>query len=251
MIGTQTKEETKEVLESLIQNKQNGEKENIGSKHTEKTETLNVLSAMKELHRIKAEMGNSGLLTVQLVCDVHRVLMKSLHKDAGELRETVVYTRHKGTIHVYPEPTHAKILLDGIINRHNIFVEGSPKDKQSIEYVTHVFKYAARLLFDFVDTHPFSDGNGRMCRLLANYSISHITPFPVGIYHSKNPEKNTREDYINVIVKYRENPKDGPRELAIMLIEDAVWTWKVLFDDLEEKKNGQFEDYSSKVSPEK
>ena len=31
------------------------------------------------------------------------------------------------------------------------------------DYTALLFKCAARLLFSFVDAHPFGDGNGRMC----------------------------------------------------------------------------------------
>ena len=59
------------------------------------------------------------------------------------------------------------------------FAAPSPNELLSTTNIEFIFKRAARLLFDFVDAHPFGDGNGRTCRLLANYDISLITPFPV------------------------------------------------------------------------
>ena len=59
-------------------------------------------------------------------------------------------------------------------------------EKNSQEEVDHVFKCASRLLFDFVDTHPFLDGNGHMCRLLASYVLNLITPFPVSLYRTNS-----------------------------------------------------------------
>ena len=49
--------------------------------------------------------------------------------------------------------------------------------------------------------HSFADGNGRMTRLLVNYCLSVINPFPFTLMAS-------REDYVNVICKTRDNIDD-------------------------------------------
>ena len=41
--------------------------------------------------------------------------------------------------------------------------------------IKFIAKSAAWLPFHFVSTHPFSDGNGRMCQLPGNYVFSLIT----------------------------------------------------------------------------
>ena len=230
LVGTQSKDDTKDVLEAFLSNNPNTDK-------TKKShlETMNTYLAMKKMHEIRQEMAQSGYLTVDLIRSVHRELMKGLHKDNGEIRTTTVYTQFRSAIHMYPPPTVAEQRLYALVDRHNIYVDSSPSNKLSEEHISHVFKYAARLLFEFVDTHPFADGNGRMCRLLANHAISHITPFPVGLYHSEHPDRSGRDDYIEAIVKCRENPKEGPGELAAMLVEGAWMGWKSLFYNLERR----------------
>ncbi len=83
----------------------------------------------------------------------------------------------------------------------------------------------------FTSIHPYGDGNGCMCRLLANYIVGLITPFPVSLYHIEE-NRSTEEDYINAIVLWRKYPKEGPYELAAMLVEGAWHGWKQLFSGL-------------------
>ena len=42
------------------------------------------------------EMNKTGLLTVQQICDVHRILLSGLDSRAGELRSTRVCTEYRG-----------------------------------------------------------------------------------------------------------------------------------------------------------
>ena len=234
LVGTQSEDDTKDVLEAFSSN--NPSQASPTSTDKTRLETMNTYLAMKKLHdEVHQEMDQSGLLTVNQICDVHRVLLNGLHKDNGNIRTTEVYTQFRSSTHFYPPPTEAERRLYTLVDRHNIYVDSSPSNKLSVKHITHVFKYAARLLFEFVDTHPFADGNGRMCRLLANHAISHITPFPVGLYHSKRPDRSGRDDYIEAIVKCRENPKEGPGELAAMLVEGAWMGWKSLFYNLERR----------------
>ena len=239
LVGTQTENDTKQVLEHLLSsNHPPSLAGSLATKETQQThlETMNVYHAMKKLHdEVRQEMDQSGLLTVNQICDVHSVLLNGLHKDNGSIRTTEVYTKFHDAIHFYPPPTVAEQRLYALVDRHNIYVDSSPSNKLSKEHISHVFKYAARLLFELVDTHPFADGNGRMCRLLANHAISHITPFPVGLYHSKRPDRSGRDDYIEAIVKCRENPEKGPGELAAMLVESAWAGWNSLFYNLERR----------------
>ena len=98
----------------------------------------------------------------------------------------------------------------------------------------HVFKCAARLLFDFVDTHPFGDGNGRMCRLLANYVLMLITPLPVGLYYTNS---SGQKDYIDAIVQCQNHLEEGLCDLAALLVEGAWNGWKTFFKTLEYRKS--------------
>ena len=200
-------------------------------------ETVNTYEAVKFLHSIHEVMGNTGFLTVQEICDVQRVLLRGLHPDCGEIRTRDAYTHWRGGRHYYPPPKQAEELLYALIDHHNKRMAECQHASNSDEYTVYVFKCAADLLFEFVSVHPFGDGNGQMCRLLANYVVGLITPFPMSLYH--NPERNARQDYLNAIVHCREHPEEGQHELTAMLIQGAWGGWKCLFSNL--KRRDQLE----------
>ena len=204
-------------------------------KEEEGKETINIYRALEYVNKLHKEMKNTGILTVQQICDVHRVLMTGLRNDAGEIRKHDVFTWCKDNeFHFYPEPIVAEQILYACVDHHCIQV--SPLAKLSVdellspEKVEFIFKRAVRLLFDFVDAHPFADGNGRTCRLLANYAVSMITPFPVT--PTCGEDKNMRDDYLKAIIECRDHRDKGPGALASMLIEDAWRGWKRLFQNI-------------------
>ena len=55
-----------------------------------------------------------------------------------------------------------------------------------------------------LDLHPFSDGNGRLCRILCSYSLSKLNPFPTPIYSVWNDSPN--DAYIEALVEGRNSP---------------------------------------------
>lgn len=176
----------------------------------------------------------SGLLTVTVVCDVHAILLKGLKlsSDGGKIRLRDVQTNYNGTIHTYPPPHILENSFDAIIDRHNIHMECREKEGISLKQTSYIFKCAAWLLFKLVSLHPFYDGNGRLCRILANHVLSRITPFPVSIYNTNSSTLN-RDCYLRAIVHGRENEDEGVAELASMLVESAYLGWNDLFQYLE------------------
>ena len=233
MVGTQTLEDTEEVLSKFIENTKS-DSEVQSTQSTEKIETLNTYKAMEKFYKLHEAMERTGILTVDQINDIHKVLLKGLHPNCGTIRDTVAYTHWNKGPHFYPPPQKVEGLLYALVDHHNICMDACPSDTFSGEYNAYIFKCAARLLFEFVDTHPFGDGNGRMCRLLANHIVGLITPFPVTLYH-KHEERSERMDYINAIVRCREHPEEGPGELAAMLVEGAWHGWQKLLSELKEQ----------------
>ena len=235
MAGTQRREDTEEVLKNYMENTESDSE----VLNEEKIETLNTYKAMAKFYELHETMKRSGLLTVDEINDIHKVLLDGLRQNRGQncgkLRETPVCTHCKeGGPHFYPAPEKVEGLLYALVDHHNICMDACPHDTSSEEYTAYIFKCAARLLFEFVDTHPYVDGNGRMCRLLANHIVGLITPFPVTLYH-KHEERSERMDYIDAIVRCRKHPEEGPRELAAMLVEGAWHGWKKLLSELKEQ----------------
>ena len=200
----------------------------------ERMESTNIFNALKYTNKLSGEMEKSGKLTVQQICDIHQVLMKGLKDDAGEIRKHDVYTIYgKGSeIHLYPKSIVAEQIFYACVDHHcfqmSRLAELSPDELLSTRNVEFIFKRAARLMFDFVDAHPFGDGNGRACRLLANYVISLITPFPVTPSYGEDSEM--KENYLKAIIECRDHRDKGPGALASMLIEDTWKGWKKLFE---------------------
>ena len=57
-----------------------------------------------------------------------------------------------------------------------------------------LFRLAAWFLFEFLGLHPFSDGNGRVARMLCSYILMTVTPFPTPIYNIYS--ETTYSDYV-------------------------------------------------------
>uniref|UniRef100_A0A1X7USG0 Fido domain-containing protein n=1 Tax=Amphimedon queenslandica TaxID=400682 RepID=A0A1X7USG0_AMPQE len=170
-------------------------------------------------------MEETGMITVQQICVIHRVLMDGLHDNAGEIRTTVTYTiRPDGEKYYYTPPERVEDRLYTVVDRHNEHMEEIHNLNLSRkEKVVMTVKAAAWLLLNFVDTHPFSDGNGRMSRLLAGYTIMIVNPFPVQPYH--NNEETCRSDYISAIVHCSEN--QCPSRIAALLVDGLYTSWSL------------------------
>ena len=233
------------MLDDYIENYKQPTNDGVGQdpqKEKDPLVTINVYEALTKFFTLHEEMSNTGKVTVQQICDIHGVLMArlmaKLHKYAGEPRKTEAFVIWNGEDYFYPEPLVAEKLFYACVDHHCAHMTQYNKKLAEKgpgkETFSFLFKCAARLLFDFVDTHPFGDGNGRMCRLLANYVLSLITPFPVPLY-SSGEGRSGREDYLNAIVECRKNRDKGPRTLAAMLIEGTWRGWKSLFSILEQR----------------
>ena len=228
-VGTQEKEDTKEIIDKILDFKES-EKDSV------KRETRNNYLGLKRMHELHTEMENTGLLTVDGICDVHALLLKGLKDDCGKIRITEVCTSWEGSLHFYPPPDRVESQFFSVVDQHNIHMESIQKMTLGDEKILFLFKSAAWLLFAFVDTHPFTDGNGRMCRLLANYVLSLMMPFPVALYHSKHKERSARNDYLNAIVECRKSSEKHPSRLCAMLIEGAWMGWRSFYSNLERRE---------------
>ena len=140
-VGTQTAGETRALVEGA---QRTG---NMDSYSREERESINTYRALCHTERLMKEMDRSGLLTVQLVCDIHAILLQGVHRAAGKIRDCDVYTRTEdGSIHMYPQPTVLEEQFYSIIDRHNIHMnclKRLQKPQQRVEYVSQVCRLVA------------------------------------------------------------------------------------------------------------
>ena len=65
----------------------------------------------------------------------------------------------------------------------------------------HPVLLATDLMYDLVTIHPFSNGNGRMCRMVFTYAL-HRCGFPLlVVYSSPHPGQSARKHYLRGIIK--------------------------------------------------
>ena len=205
-------------------------------------ETLNLRNAYEHLlAKIKKEerSGDYGLVEASLLKETHGMLMKGIEipKDKtkpGIFSKLPRKTEYKGEEYEYQNPEDMESAVCKLLDQCNDKFDYCIKDGLKDSYDLYsLFKTCAWLLFELLDLHPFSDGNGRLCRILCSYMLSKFTPFPTPVYNVWT--NSCKDDYMDALVAARKSKERHPCALTTMIIESSYQGWKKFKDAMEEK----------------
>lgn len=132
----------------------------------------------KSLHRLEA-----FILTPDLIKTLHQILMKGILHNAGQYRTARAYdTTEDGDFPFFQEPEVIETTLQTVCDRYNAHLERVAQQPDSLfsrDIVLLLVKLAATLFAEFIAVHPFSNGNGRLGRILMSHVLHAVTPFLV------------------------------------------------------------------------
>lgn len=230
--GLSDLESTQEVLEGSS---------NILSKPARETRQL--AAAMQVLAGHYEELCASQMqhslealiLTPDIIHQVHRVLMQDLVHNPGEARLAPAYGGFSRMgIYIYQPPELVPSLLLTICDLYN---QALREIAASSEQMPLLYRLAAVLFVQLATVHPFSDGNGRLARLLASHVLRSVTPFPV-TPHADGTASN-RAMFLDAIMAARsEDSKaflhlSAPKHFTALMIQAGWECWQSCFVDME------------------
>ena len=209
--GLQSKEQIGRFLEEI-------DKDHLS---VEEQETLN----LRDAHFCLLSKGEDGLLEESMLREVNEIILRKLprhnrYTKAGKYCNNPRVTQFQGKIYYYQQPEDMQEAVCTLLDRYNSLITQSINETDETDRLLSIFKSIAWLVFELLDLHPFSDGNGRLCRLLCSYVLSTYTPFPSPIYNSSN--------YMHALIAARKSKY--PYELTNIIIESNVTSWRMLAD---------------------
>lgn len=191
--------------------------------------TVQTFRCMKEMHERRVEMSKDAprsceslCHTVPIIIDLHNTLMKDLIQNPGAFRTSEAFPGGSEES-LYLCPTLIESSLESLLDTYNKFV--------SVPELTleKTLKVAAWFLNNFLAIHPFSDGNGRLARILTNSILfMHLLqPVPLRpLVDDALSMEARRAVYIQAIEACRSDNSSPiahrPSDLFAMLVE-SVW----------------------------
>ena len=206
--GLRTLDETKTFLGSILARRDFPRPLSL-----EEQETINMRNAYENLlAKIKREEldRDYGLLETSLLKEIHRVILQDIplpkgFTKPGKMSNKPRVTEFRGEIYHYANPEDMESAVESLLDKYNFLFDSCTKDGLTdFEDVYNFFKTCAWILLELLDLHPFSDGNGRLCRILCSYSLSKLNPFPTPIYSVWTDSPN--DAYIEALVEGRNSP---------------------------------------------
>ena len=166
------------------------------------------------LNNINMKSVSHKKLTKDTLIQIHQILVAgAVDNDgvsikSGSLRNIIV---HAGE-YVYLDHTLVESSLDKALQQFNEDIQN--KTKNPIEIAVNLF-------YDVITIHPFEDGNGRLCHLLATY-VFHSCGFPLPVLLSSGHSKS-RNHYMHSILYARRSNRN---HLNSFFLTSLLNTWR-------------------------
>ena len=177
------------------------------------------------------------ILTPDSICAVHKTLLQGIDHRSGQLRTAHAYGGHPNgrDVFFYEEPDLLDSLLHTVCDLYNSALEGLPQDIPPA--VPTLYRMASVLFHQFITVHAFSDGNGRLARILANHVLRKVTPFPITF--CADGSSISRKTFLTAIMQARNAASPAflrlvaPTDLAALMIEAGWAAWQNCFQNLD------------------
>ena len=222
---------TQEVLAAAgaVSSKPARETKQLGAAMQLLADQYEEMSAAQPQHRLEALT-----LTPDIICRVHRILMQDLIHNPGQHRLGEAYGGFATGVFFYQPSELIPSLILTICDFYN---QSLCAIANTSDQVPRLYRLAAVLFMQFVTVHPFSDGNGRLARLLASHVLRAVTPFPVTPH--ADGTALTRTVYLDAIMAARSADSkaflslSAPTDFTALLIQSGWEGWRSCFDNLE------------------
>jgi Fic family protein len=167
------------------------------------TDHLMVKDHYNAFLKIRDDAKNKRKLSIDFIKEVNSCVMQStggivntisgsFDTSKGDLRLAQVYVEKK----YFPDFAKVPELLQHLVETVNSKIDQVNGDE--------IIRLSADLHYNFVNIHPFGDGNGRTARLLMNY---------IELYHKEPLIKIFTEDRTEYIDSLNETEKKGDPEI--------------------------------------
>ncbi len=151
-------------------------------------------------------LGRAPVLTLELMLELHTVLLPPSHPDRGRFRDGPVSVRFNGIVQWVPPPAEVALArTQASLDRVAAALAAGLEGEAAVDV-------AGRILFAITDLHPFPDGNGRVARALATWVLLQggwALLMDPGIYcHDR------RAEYYRALDSHSRDPTLWPRFFA-------------------------------------
>lgn len=207
--GLETEQETEKCLESKKY-----------SDHLHEKEVLQTYEVLNEAYRApkeKMEVGSHIIDTLKLK-KFHLIMFKDVLKEnLGEFRKSGAQTENlDNSVYKFPHHQYVGIYTENLLKLVHKLAKIIDQIDNEDEFICKVIGLASFLQFHFVDIHPFSDGNGRLCRLLSKIILDSIFPIPIPMF-----EKRT--EYLSTLIQGRKLDRVyAPTLLASFIFDVSI-----------------------------
>lgn len=162
------------------------------TKQREINETINHQNAFKYIF----EILNKEIDLITIIKNLHQIIGNGIIENAGNYKEHENYL-------INSNGNEINFTLPSLVtSRMNELKQKYENEWQELT----VFERAVRLHMAIINIHPFSDGNGRVARLITNYELIKNNYPPININESQKLSYYSIIEEINVNTDYQNSP---------------------------------------------
>lgn len=158
--------------------------------------------------------------TSEFICKIHKKVAVKIMTKAGSFRKIHCAPAHENWQYLEPEniAKHLDKLCENV--RNEIIKQQSTQLSHKTRLRDRI-KITATFLVNFLQIHPFTDGNGRVGRILLSWLLSDIFVFPVPLF----THLSSRKIYLDCLRKTRTSIPYIPKDLARLILESAAYSY--------------------------